>query len=735
MVRRRIWKHPLFWLALMVAGFFAVSLYAGIVAYDNLSTHNSGDAGLVTQAVSSTTFGQHAPFYESYDCMYKDRCSFMLVHPGFVLTLASPFYAVAPSTITLFALRSAFVALAAVPLYWLTRQVTQSQAKALLAAGLYLVWAPTLAGDAFSLHLESLLPVELLTLTALWQSGRYRWGLLAALAAFFTLEIAPVFVFLIGAFFLLPYAERWVRRRWQRLRARTKAAPSGEPTKTAWTAAVRAALQTREVRYTLFLMASSLVAFVVLFTFMNIWGYWVLGVPPHSIPAGVSGVFYDGSTGAAHSYTLVSLLLSHETQYNLDYWLLLYGLLAFIPLLAPRALVISIPWIGWTFLTDSSRFTLIGHQYTLLAAGPLFIGLAYGLRRVPFGGTRPPASETAPSGTAPSGSADATTRRRRWRSRAVSYTVVSILAVVVVANVLFSPIDPVLPDIGYSLPHGFASDYFHNLTIWPGLSWAEQLVSSIPRGASIAAANVLMPLVANDPNAFDVEPNIQPFADTQETANLPFNVSQGPDYVFLPLVFFDSLKLPFVQNLSDPNHYGLRGFVGTTAIGPLLLYELYYSGSAVRYGPPLSGLTASYWPDNGLAPGPIGREVTSDSAPTGEMIRSIPGINTTGEVWTGPGMFLAPGNYSLVVDASADGAGLHSDPQQPGLGLVVQGWGVTLLNDTFPASTFAPGKWINLTVNFSVSEPLPEVMVEGFLLGHDMSVWASYLTVQPKLPG
>jgi uncharacterized membrane protein len=730
-----MWKHPLFWLTLMVIGFFAVSVYAGIAAFDNLSTHNSGDAGLITQAVASTTFGRQAPFYESYDCMFKDRCSFMLVHPGFVLVMATPFYALAPSTVTLFALRSVFVAAAAAPLYWLTRQVTQSQAKGVLAAGLYLVWAPTLAGDAFSLHLESLLPVELLTLAALWQAGRYRWGLLVALTAFLTLEIAPVFVFLIGLFFLLPFAERWARRRWIRFRRGAQLGPWVDPKKTTWSESVRMALKSRELRYTLLLMGSSAVALVVLFTFMNVWGYLALGVSPHAVPPGLSGLFYDGSTGPTHSYTLVSLLHSSQTAYSADYWFILYALLAFIPLLSPRSLVISVPWIVWTFRNDSSRFTLIGHQYTMIAAVPLFIGLAYGLRRIPFGRPRSTTPGPTPTGSSVSVSVSAMPRRRRWRSRAVSYSMVSILAVIVVANVVFSPIDPLLPDIGYQLPHGFAGLYFHNLTITPGLAWAEQLVSNIPWSATVAAESVLFPLVANYPYAMDVEPNIQPFADPQETANLPFSLHLGPEFVLLPLSFFPSLKSAFSQNLSNPNLYRLRGYVASTAIGPLLLYEQSYTGTAVLYGPPLTELNSSYWPGHGLFPGPIGRTVKSPSAPTGEMVRSNPGVTVTGEVWTGPRTFLAPGGYTLRVEASATGSGLKTNPLQPVFGLIVRGFGVTVLNETFLPSTFVSGEWTNLTVNFTTSVPVPETVVQGLLLGHDEAIWAAYLTVQPRASG
>jgi uncharacterized membrane protein len=117
-----------------VIAFFVFSLYSGIVAYADLQTQNSIDTGIFTQALASTIHGHVAPYYESYDCMVKARCSFLLVHPGLVLYAAVPFYALVPSTLTLFALRAFCVATAAIPLYWLTRRITGSPWKGLLAA-------------------------------------------------------------------------------------------------------------------------------------------------------------------------------------------------------------------------------------------------------------------------------------------------------------------------------------------------------------------------------------------------------------------------------------------------------------------------------------------------------------------------------------------------------------------------------------------------------------------------
>jgi len=726
-----IWKHPLFWLALMVTAFFVISLYSGVVAYDNFRTSNSTDAGVVAQAVASTTFHQSAPFYESYDCLTKDRCSFLLVHSSFVLYAAVPFYAVAPSMLTLFALRSLMVGAAAIPLYWLTRQVTRSPAKGLLASGMYLVWAPTLAGDVFSLHLESLLPFDLLLLAALWQAGRYRWGLLAMLLTFLTIEIGPVFCFLVGLFFLIPYGVTAVRRHWPGPPSSEGSSSVSSSPRPTIRSTLRAGLASSGVRYTLFLCAASIVAFVLLNSFRNVWGWSVLGVGQ----APYQGLYYNG--GATPSSGLSWILTPSATQVTLEYWLILYALVAFLPLLSPRALVISVPWIAYTFLLNTDRFSMIGTQYTMVAAGPIFIGLAYGLRRLPIWSPQPSVAPEDRAGDAVRSSGTSSPHPRRWRSRVRAPVILGVLVVVVVVNILFLPIDPVLPGAGYNPGGPFTADYFDkSLTITPGLTWANQLLSNVPHDASVAASSQVFPLLVNYPYAIVLSPNVQPYQNPKQITHLPFNLGSGPEFAIFQsgdLSYSGSaaIRPDFAANLTNPTVYGLRGYTGSSAIGPLLLFEQNYSSQVAAYGPFLAFTTrsATYWPGNGLLAGPIGENVTNSSALKHMAIRSPPGNTLTGVVWGASSLFFAAGNYTLRVEASATGSSLRTDPTASVLTLLIRGDGTTLLQKSFPASTFVSGKWTNLTVTFQAADPVPELAVEGTLADPAVSIAAAYVTI------
>ncbi len=714
----------------MIAVAFAISLYASIVAYANFHTHNSSDVGIVTQAMASTTFGHQAPFYESYDCVIKDRCSFLLVHPGLVLYAAVPFYALAPTSITLFALQAFFVAVGAIPLYWLTRQVARSDRAALFAAGLYLVWAPLFAETAFSLHLETLLPVELLSLAALWQAGRYRWGLLVAVIAFLSFEIAPVFVFLVGLFFLLPHALEWWRSRGSAIP--TSPGPPRMATSRwgEWRASLRAALRPREIRYALLLMGCAAAAAVAVYSFMNVWGYWVLGVRPTAVAQGLSGLFYNSSTSPIQSFG--TILHSPQTVVTIEYWLILFGLVGGLPFLAPRTFVVLGPWILYTFLTDSVKFSTIGLHTTLVAVGPLFLGVAYGLGPITEWWSRRSATISVPRAAA-HGTTDLgpPSTFRPVRRRAARTVVVVALAAVVSANVLFLPINPLLPDLGYKPGAPFVGGYFDNpLTITPGLAWTEELLSHVPRNATIAADSAVFPLLANYPYAIVMEGGIWPFGEPA-LAQLPFNLSGGPQYVLVQADQLRSQNASTLANLSDPARYGLSGYVTSTAVGPLLLYERGFTGRATGYGPPFPEAPTTLTPRRGMVAGAGGVIENNSTSYDGAEIHSRSGDNSTSVVWSGRAIFLPNGNYTVMIEVATSGSGAGVRSTTPLLELVGAGFGATVLNVTVDRSSFVPGAWTNVTVNLSVPNPVPYFALDGYVLEPKAIVAVAAETIEP----
>jgi uncharacterized membrane protein len=646
--RRFQWSNPFVLVGVMIAAFFAISLYDSIVAYYNLTIDGAHayDLSIFQQAFSSTVHGYRVPFYESTDCIMKGRCSFLIVHPSFILYPLAPFYLAFPSPITLFVIRSAAVALAALPLYWLTRQVTGSTGKALLAAGLFLLWSPTLSGDLYSFHVESFIPLELFTMVALWQAGRYRWGLLAASLAFITIEAAPIFTFLIGVFFLFPEIETALRSAWVRWTGSRGTSGRVRGALRATAASVRSSLRQVNVRYSIALLVASVLAYVLVNLFLNEIGAGLLGLPHPIEPGGLAGFFYNNSQNGTTG-NVSDLLTSPAFVVSIEYWVILYALVGFLPLLNPRSFVIvGVPWIAYTMLNIIHRFSTLSSQYTMLAAVPVFIGLAYGLARVDF--QRPmralwsSKSKTAPDPGPPPAPTIASRRRRR-----VTSTWALVFGVIIAANLVINPMVPLIPDtVGIPAPKSVFGPYYFEpwLTVQPGFQWVESLVGLIPASQSVAVPFDLFPLVANNIHAYRLS------ANPPNLTGLSFNISAGPDWVLVTPALVDSGGRPLEAALENQSMYELRAYVATTTVGPILLFERGFDGVPELFGPQLSQPYASSTASSGLSLGRAGVRLANDSAPGGFEVATNATAPKAGPVCSVSEGFLPPGTYQLTVD-------------------------------------------------------------------------------------
>ena len=701
----------------MVGAFFALSLYVGIVAYFDFQLANSTDAGIVTQAVASTAHGGVPPFFESWDCLFKQRCSFLLVHPSFLLYAAVPAFDLAPSPLSLFAIRAAVVALGAVPLFWLVRQLTGSDRWSLLASGLYLVWAP-MSTDDFSLHMESFLPLEILLLVALWQAGRYRWGLLVAVATFVTIEVGPVFAFLVAVFFLVPSILGLLRTSGRRWRERRSVPFRWSAELTRLGREIRAGLRTRPIRYTLALMLASVAAYVVLFSFMNAWGAYVLGTPIPSTGHGLLGLFYDNSTPPPHG--LSTILTSVQTISSAEYWMLLLALLGFVPLLSARAAVLWVPWVGWTFLSDSSRFTTLGHQYSLVAAGPLFVGFAFGLAWI--------APRVTGAGTLPAKEASATaSRRAAWGRPTRAHAWAAVVGIIVIGNLLLLPFSPVLPALGYHAGDPIAGNYFdHSLEIEPGWENVERLVEMVPRNASIAAPSALYAMIAAHPNAIVLRAH-----SGGTTAILPFNDSEGPNFALLYSELSPPLTAREWGNFSNSATYGMRAYVASTGLGSIFLYERGYSGSAEAVGPPLGTFQVSWTVGQGLTAGPIGAVSTNATAPSAEVIETDLASHRTGVAFSSEMSTLPAGTYTIRLELALTGVNGTVKPGATVLHVSGAGFGAQLFDENVTYGDLRSATWLTVSVNATLLSPLPSFLLQGTLRDPNCSVEVAEIDVDP----
>jgi uncharacterized membrane protein len=685
------WMTPARMLLLAVAAYFVISFALSWLRAAELQT-TTWDQGVYQQALWMTAHGR--PFYETADIETGGYGSLLEVHSVFILYLLAPVYGLLPYQTTLFAVQSGAVALAAVPVYLLARDATGSERLGLVGAVAYLAWTPTLSSNLYDFHPEAFLPLELLTLVLLWGRGRYLTGAVAALAAFLTFEFAPVITLAIGVYFLLPEGG-------------TSPGPAGLPILPRFPRALSGWLRQRRVQYSLLLAVASVAAYVALLYVRLDLLPPVLGF--HALPAPPTGYVIGGTPGALG---LSVSNLSVGLAAKLEYWFLLVALLGFVPLLAPRALILTVPWFAFTMLSTNTNYVILGFQYGFIAGATLMVAFALGLPLARRAMEALLASRPAPQPVRP---ARSRSPLARLRGRAAAIVLVGALLAV---NLALSPVDPAMQN------QGLGSGYRLTYAPAPGASDVVQLSTLIPTGASVLATDDLFPLVTNDANAYSFSWVFDP------VLSLPFGPERLPQYVFL-----SEARTPVVPpwlslELYNSSAYGVRGVAWSSPEGPVLLFEAGYRGSTEALGP--TPPTGGAFYGAGIASPTDGLVVTAPGSRYSTVVESVPGA--TGTVWYGPGLALPAGNYTVAVSLRAVPATGSTAPaaSTPVLWLGALAFAQpTYFGWSIPFGDIAGGNFTTITFSCDVPAPTIELDVQGQLLDGGVQVTLNYVEVAP----
>jgi len=384
------------WVFVLIVAFFAASFFSASWEYLRLSLNNFQDVATNQQLLSSAILGQKPfPFYEAFNCGHHGQCSFLEVHTTFVAYPVAALYSIAPTAFTLFAVQSLALGLGALPLYAIAVDVLGSRRWSLAVAGAYLAWLPMFLG-VFSFHWEAFIPVEMFSLFWLWSRGLYRWAIPVVLVSFVTIEVTPVLAFFVGLYFLWPWLVKGVRSFFAGVRKKSGAS-STPPRKwfRAWLASIIRSLRVPEVYATLALMAASLAAYVLLRLFV-VDAASVFGLPP--VPAAYALPL--NSPNKAFVFTLGALTTDWSAK--LIFWTITFLTLGFLPLLAPRALLLVLPWLAFTSFNISPGFFHFGTQYVFVSTAAVFIAFTFGLNRAYRWSTTRPARPAPTSDGGPS---------------------------------------------------------------------------------------------------------------------------------------------------------------------------------------------------------------------------------------------------------------------------------------------------------------------------------------------
>ncbi len=711
----------------MSASYVTILTYLCQLRFENFYTTN-WDLGINQQMLWTTAHGQL--LYKAGDLEFYGVHSFLEVHSTYIAIPLAYLYVLNPTAATLFALQSSAIAAAAFPLYFIARRVIKNRLLIFLLITIYLVNFAVISALFYDFHWEAFMPLEFLSFFYLLDRRLYAVSLIPMAIGSLTLEIFPFLV--IGAVILGLYSQ--IERRGF------------------WLDTLRS---DRDVR-----------ALLALF-FLAVAAYAMIRVAQYGIiPALLSqpSLPITGSQSPTAPFVITATATSLPS--SALYWFLLVASLGLLPLLAPRYLILSLPWIGESVFVAFHFSYQFGDQYSLVAIGPLLVAAVFGLAWLERRASMDPAGFVtivlltcgsvsllclsaigegsrellsgwvgqatwllllfpvililfiSPWHRAEARLPTALVKTSKYILRghaqrgALRALPVGLLGCLIAFSLVMSPLNPV-----NALATQYAGyDPFH-WTPNPAAADMGWITGQMPENAQVLASTNLFPFVADNPNAYAVTwypvvPENPPY--------FPFNQTTLPRYVLVDSSQLGLLPSFLQERILDESIYGLVSYVFDESYpGTIYLFELGYSGVS---GQRLVSVpqTNYFFSPSSLRIGASGRLTANSSELFGAAVSSRQAANSSGSgnsIWFGPYTSLLSGNYSVIINVSGGPANSSIQPTAP---VLTVNAGVNFANLTFYSHTVSSGtlsssRWVNLVYNISLPEPYPLVEFRGYL--------------------
>lgn len=199
---------------LLAAVITHIAVFSGlsILIYRNIGAGliNGGDFANVNQVLWSTVRGRFMQGTTvSYMFQTTGPYSHFATHFEPIYLLILPFYALRPAVETLIFVKSVFLALATIPLYFLVWDLLGPAVALIISFG-YLL-APTVAMQGFyPLHAEEYATFFIACLFYFFHNKRFKIFIVFALLTLFIKELMPIFIFMFGVYAIINKRElKW----------------------------------------------------------------------------------------------------------------------------------------------------------------------------------------------------------------------------------------------------------------------------------------------------------------------------------------------------------------------------------------------------------------------------------------------------------------------------------------------------------------------------------------------
>ncbi len=349
---------------------------------------------------------------------------------------------------------------------------------------------------------------------------------------------------------------------------------------------------------------------------------------------------------------------------------------------------------------------MLGFQYGFIAGAPLFAGAALALARARLPWTRERSAD--PDRLAP--------RFRSLRStRGLTPGRAALLALVVL-NLAISPLDPFLSN---AAPGAAYNIVYQNPV---PLTGAYALADLVPSGATVVASNDLFPLVANNLNAYSL------FWGPNSNLLLPFDLQHLPQFAFLAQDRLNAVPPWLSDTVYAPEDFGLRAVAWSSPSGALFLFERGYQGPTDFWGAAPSG-SMTLAPE-GLSLSPSAKLLNGVPNTPGPIAVSVSGA--TGQLWSTPGLVLAPGLYTITFWVRA---WVPAGFAAPVAGQTV--FGADGSPFALPNLYATTGNWsalnstafVPITTQIAVTHPIMDLIVRGYAYDPEIGLALSAISI------
>jgi len=625
--------------------FLAVSLYTLVFSYYTVLKHYTfqsfaWDLGIFVQALYSTIYHGRL-FYYTIENYVNPSGSFFAIHFSPILLILIPFYATYPKPETLLVVQTAILALGAIPLYMIAREILKDKKLSIIPPLIYLLYPALHGANWFDFHTEVFIPFSIFSMFYFYLKKRFICYFVFLFLTLSIGEYAPLIVLSLILNILIIKIYHYFRER--HISSDSSILKIGKDMILLMVTMVVSlvwfflALHIKE----LFPLDPNFKEFLLATKNWEILGIDKSSNPFFSVPSHIIMNPMDACKAVFFDYHIKFL-----------YIILLFGPLLFLPLKSKY--ILSALTILIFFITSNFRpYYMIGSQYPLIPLPLLFIAFVDALQSNSF------------------------------RDAKV------MILVALIFSISTSPISPLARSFVKEGPWLWYPAM--DLSVNDRVTALHELLQLIPENASVLTQNYIFPHIANRLDAYVIPQSIgwgPWYYDPSNTQKYLLQLINRSDYILLELPLSSPEEKYVFSELTKSNRYGIYA-ISTAEEKEAVLFKRDFIGTPKI----LLNLPRKFDLQNGLI-------IASGTATYDEKYGNVayhPKLLEGGVFIYGPYTTLFPGTYRVTFLVKVTAFDINKD--RIGFVDVSNDYGKEILkSENISSSEVKVGEWHNYTL-------------------------------------